>query len=143
MADTSQDYRQRGLVPRETPLDRETALAFARRLRDRREAVDLTQEKAAEAAGMSRNHYQLLESGLSDRAKKSPANPRLSTLLDLATALRCEVAELVEGLQAKRDGAQERARTVVVTATPAHARVRPPVEQGLSGRPVSARAPGP
>ncbi|MGP7959526.1 helix-turn-helix domain-containing protein [Sanguibacter sp. A247] len=35
---------------------------------------------------------------LSDRAKKAPANPRLSTLLDLAQALDCRVTDLVEGL---------------------------------------------
>ena len=75
------------------------ALAFARRLRDQREAVGLAQEKAAERAGLSRNHYQLLESGLSDRAKKAPANLRLSTLLDLAHALDCRVSDLVEGLR--------------------------------------------
>ena len=75
------------------------ALALARRLRDQREAVGLTQEKAAERAGLSRNHYQLLESGLSDRAKKAPANPRLSTLLDLAHALDCKVSDLVDGLR--------------------------------------------
>ncbi|WP_093180273.1 helix-turn-helix domain-containing protein [Sanguibacter gelidistatuariae] len=69
-----------------------------RRKRDRRDAVGLTQEKAAERAGLSRNHYQLLESGLSDRAKKTPANPTLSTLIDLAHALGCKVGDLVDGL---------------------------------------------
>ncbi|WP_425436243.1 helix-turn-helix domain-containing protein, partial [Luteimicrobium subarcticum] len=50
-------------------MERELALAFARRLRDLRDAAGLAQERAAERAGMSRNHYQLLESGLSDRAR--------------------------------------------------------------------------
>ncbi|MGO1316566.1 MAG: helix-turn-helix transcriptional regulator [Cellulomonadaceae bacterium] len=68
---------------------------LANRLRDLRTAAGLTQEKAAERAGLSRNHYQLLESGLSDRAKRTPANPRLSTILDLAHALDCDAAELV------------------------------------------------
>ncbi len=93
-------------MPQETPLDRDIALAFAVRLRRRREEKELTQEKAAEAAGVSRNHYQLLESGLSDRAKKSPANPRLSTLLELARALDCTVGDLADDLHAEhRDAA--------------------------------------
>lgn len=85
-------------VPRESALESQLALALARRLRDQRDAVGLTQEKAAERAGLSRNHYQLLESGLSDRAKKTPANPTLSTLIDLAQALDCKVSDLVDGL---------------------------------------------
>jgi transcriptional regulator with XRE-family HTH domain len=85
-------------VPPEPLIERELALAFGRHLRDLRDAAGLTQEKAAERAGMSRNHYQLLESGLSDRARKSPANPRLSTLLDIAHALDCDPTRLVEGL---------------------------------------------
>ncbi|WP_206074445.1 helix-turn-helix domain-containing protein [Antribacter gilvus] len=83
-------------MSRERPLEKHLALALAMRLRDRREAVGLTQERVAELAGMSRNHYQLLESGLSDRAKKTPANPRLSTLADLSKALDCPVPELVD-----------------------------------------------
>lgn len=82
-------------VPTESPLEAQLALALANRLRDLRTAAGLTQEKAAERAGLSRNHYQLLESGLSDRAKRTPANPRLSTILDLAHALDCDAAELV------------------------------------------------
>jgi len=86
-------------VPTESPLERELALAFGVQLSTLRHAAGLTQEKVAERAGMSRNHYQLLESGLSDRARKSPANPRLSTLLDIAAALGCEAADLVKDLK--------------------------------------------
>ncbi len=82
-------------VSSESPLERELVLALARRLRDLRDGAGLTQEKAAERAGLSRNHHQLLESGLSDRAKKTPANPRLSTLLDIAKALDCDATDLV------------------------------------------------
>lgn len=85
-------------VSGESPLEAQLALALARRLRDQRDVVGLTQEKAAELAGLSRNHYQLLESGLSDRAKKTPANPRLSTLIELSQALHCSVGDLVDGL---------------------------------------------
>lgn len=81
-----------------SPVEIELARVLATRLLQRREAAGLTQEKAAERAGISRNHYQLLESGLSDRAKGTPANPRLTTLVDLAKALRCSVSDLVDGL---------------------------------------------
>jgi len=76
-------------------MGRDTALAFALRVRRQRERAGLTQEIAAERVGISRNHYQLLESGLSDRAKLTPANPRLSTLLALAAALGCQPADLI------------------------------------------------
>ena len=84
---------------RESLLERRLARALAVRLRDQRDAVGLTQEQAAERAGLSRNHYQLLESGLSDRAKDTPANPRLSTLIDVARALGCDVTHLVDGIE--------------------------------------------
>nr|WP_235684137.1 helix-turn-helix transcriptional regulator [Mycolicibacterium mageritense] len=48
----------------------------------------------ADAAGISRNHLQLLESGLGNR-DGSPANPRLSTLQGLATVLGTDVPALV------------------------------------------------
>lgn len=47
------------------------------------------------AAGINRNHYQLLESGLSDRAKNTPANPRLSTLVALAEVYATTVPDIV------------------------------------------------
>ncbi|ACZ29816.1 transcriptional regulator, XRE family [Xylanimonas cellulosilytica DSM 15894] len=122
-------------MPGETPIDRDTALAFAMRLRDLREAAELTQERAAERARMSRNHYQLLEAGYSDRTKRSPVNPRLSTLLDLAAALGCTVAELVYGLPlggVPVDGAAEQ-RGAVVTAVPEHSRVRSPEPEPTRG----------
>jgi transcriptional regulator with XRE-family HTH domain len=83
------------------PPENATALALAMRLRDLREAAGLTQEHAAELSRMSRNHYQLLERGLSDRAKESPANPRLSTLVAIAQALGCTVSDIVGGLDAR------------------------------------------
>ena len=45
--------------------------------------------------GLSRNHYQLLERGLSDRAHGTPSDPRLSTLIALSIALETSVAELL------------------------------------------------
>lgn len=82
----------------ESVLEAELALELGRRLTARRVATGLSQEKFAQHVGISRNHYQLLESGLSDRAKNTPANPRLSTLLHLSRALDCSVTELLDGL---------------------------------------------
>ena len=54
----------------------------------------LSQEALAQRVGISTNHLQLLESGLSDRTKRSPANPRLSTLVALSDALDVPLTEL-------------------------------------------------
>lgn len=78
------------------------ARSLASRLEHFRKRAGITQEKAAERAGLSRNHYQLLESGLSDRAKGTPANPRLTTLADLAGALECSISDLVDALDTPR-----------------------------------------
>lgn len=90
-----------GLVPRQiavvpqSEIEQALAQALGRRLCDLREARGLTQEALAEASGISRNHYQLLENGISNRQTKRPANPRLSTLVALSKALGMSAAELV------------------------------------------------
>ncbi len=89
-------------VADETLLERELALAFADRLVELRKQAGLTQEKAAERAGVSRNHYQLWESGLSDRKKKSPANPTLLNLYELAEAFGVDITDVVAGLPRPR-----------------------------------------
>ena len=61
--------------------------------------MDLSQQKLAEQVGISTNHLQLLESGLSDRKKHTPANPRLSTLIALSTALGVPLPELISQIQ--------------------------------------------
>lgn len=81
--------------PAEPELERRVADALARRLRELRSTTGLSQEAVAHAAGIHRNHYQLLESGLSDRKKHSPANPRLSTLVALCAVYETTVPELV------------------------------------------------
>lgn len=92
------------LVPRQiagvpqSEIERALAQALGRRLSNLREARGLTQEVVAEAAGMSRNHYQLLETGLSNRRTKRPANPRLSTLVALSDVLGVSVPELVTAI---------------------------------------------
>lgn len=89
----------------ESALEKALARELGLRLQAQRHEAGRSQEDVALEAGISRNHYQLLESGLSDRAKGSPANPRLSTLLDLASALDCEVCKLVGDLDAPRSPA--------------------------------------
>ncbi|WP_167002103.1 helix-turn-helix transcriptional regulator [Mumia sp. ZJ430] len=82
----------------EEALDPAIARALAAVLRSLRAESGLSQEDVAHAAGITRNHYQLLESGLSDRAKGSPANPRLSTLLDLSRVFGTPLTQLVEAV---------------------------------------------
>ena len=89
-------------MARDSVLERSLAKALGDELDRRRREAGLSQEALAEAAGISRNHYQLLESGLSDRAKNTPANPRLSTLLELARVLDCSVGQLVDDLSQRR-----------------------------------------
>lgn len=80
----------------ESAIEQELALALGRRLVDLRHASGLTQEQVAEAAGISRNHYQLLEYGLGKRKDRKPANPRLSTLVALSDVLGTTVPDLIE-----------------------------------------------
>ncbi|CPX20565.1 anaerobic benzoate catabolism transcriptional regulator [Mycobacteroides abscessus] len=78
-----------------------SAIDLARRLGSLlaalRQERKLTQEQVAEAAGISRNHLQLLESGLSNRSG-APANPRLSTLIALAQVLGTDVPTVVRSV---------------------------------------------
>jgi transcriptional regulator with XRE-family HTH domain len=78
-------------VPDDVALSHAVAKRLGAQIRELREARNLTQEKLADAIGVTRNHVQLMESGLSDRAKNSPANPRLSTLLALSNALDAQL----------------------------------------------------
>lgn len=58
---------------------------------------DLTQEKLAYAAGMTKNQVQLIEAGRASgrKGEAGAANPRLSTLAGLAKALGVSVSELL------------------------------------------------
>lgn len=62
-----------------------------------RQEQGLSQEHVANEAGISRNHLQLLELGLSNR-DGTPANPRLSTLVALADVLGTDVPSLVTAI---------------------------------------------
>lgn len=79
----------------QSEIEQALALALGRRLADLRETRGLTQEVVADAAGISRNHYQLLEQGLTNRKTRRPANPRLATLVALSEALGVSVPELI------------------------------------------------
>lgn len=60
-----------------------------------RHELGLSQQALAESIQMSTNHVQLMESGLSDRKKMSPANPRLNTLVALSAALKIPLPEML------------------------------------------------
>lgn len=79
----------------ETRLEAGISRALGDVLRAQRLKKRLSQEDVAHRAGINRRHYQLMESGLSDRQSKRPANPRLGTVLALADALEIEVEELI------------------------------------------------
>lgn len=95
MADTIADSRERQGVPKIPELDARVARELGLRLRRAREEAGLTQEQAAHAAGISRNHLQVIERGLSDRASAKPFNPHLSVLLNLCSALDVELVRVV------------------------------------------------
>lgn len=97
MVDVQLGRRHVAGVP-QSEIERELAAALGRSLVELRESRGLTQEFVAEAAGLSRNHYQLLETGLSNRKTRKPANPRLSTLIALSNVLGVEVPELVAAI---------------------------------------------
>ena len=63
---------------------------MARAIRGRRLGAGLSQEGLAYAAGLSRNHIQLLERGIG-----ALPNPTLRTLYALADALACRVVDLL------------------------------------------------
>jgi transcriptional regulator with XRE-family HTH domain len=95
-------------VVAESAIERELAAALGQRLIDLRQARGLTQEAVAEAAGISRNHYQLLEYGLVRRATRKPANPRLSTLVALSEVLGTTVPELIGAMFGAQPPAENR-----------------------------------
>ena len=88
----------REAVPDESPLEQELARLLGERLQALRRAKGLSQEAFAHQAGLSRNHYQLLEAGLSHREPRRPANPRLGTLRSIAAALEISPSQLVAEL---------------------------------------------
>lgn len=76
-------------------------------LHEWRRAEQLNQEQAAERLRVSRNYFQLLERGIGQRREKTPANPRLSTLILFAAAIGKEVPELVADIMFGNSDARE------------------------------------
>jgi len=72
------------------------AEAFGRALRARRHAVPLTQENLAFDAEVTRAFISWLENG--------QEQPSLTTIIKLATALKCSAAELVADTEAQMNG---------------------------------------
>lgn len=83
-------------------IDSHTSRVYGRQLgaflRRRREELGLSQEDVALRADMDRRHYQELEHGFSNSRTRSPANPRLFTLVNLARALEMDVSEFLTQL---------------------------------------------
>lgn len=69
-------------------------------LRGLRTVARQTQAETATRAGIARAHYAALESGSSSNG--GPANPRLNTLLDLASALGCTLQDLLVGIHVNK-----------------------------------------
>lgn len=82
-------------MPKAPDLDAHVARELGLRLRRAREDAGLTQEQVAHEAGISRNHLQVIEQGLSNRTTRSPFNPHLSLLLNLCRAVQIDLAHLV------------------------------------------------
>lgn len=86
-------------VGTEGALDGQEAHVAARRfgalLHRARVEAGLSQNHVATAAGMDRRHYQELEQGFSNSRKRTPANPRLVTILGLARALGIDPADMI------------------------------------------------
>jgi transcriptional regulator with XRE-family HTH domain len=80
----------------ESPSNAERLGNNLRRLRSTR---GLTQVEVARRAGMARAHYAALEAGSSSSG--GVANPRLNTILNLASALSASTADLLDGLQSE------------------------------------------
>lgn len=76
----------------------EQAVAFGARLRQLRQDRHFSLEHVALESDISLQHLSLLERGLSDQAKQTPANPRLGALLRLAQTLETDIAELIAPL---------------------------------------------
>ena len=72
------------------------------RLQRARIAKGLSQESLAHAAGISTYTYQKFEKG--ESRPGTPMNPRLRTLIALATALDMRVEELVGGMSEQAAG---------------------------------------
>lgn len=78
---------------------RDIALEIGRRVRLRREVLELSQEELAHLAGIHRNQLQNIEQSRNNvrdaDGTRGPANPTLDTIYLLAVALEVDVHELL------------------------------------------------
>lgn len=74
----------------------EAAKALGLRLQNLRVDFGWTQAEVAGLAGISRGHYRTLELGLADYGDRSPSNPTMATLLELARVYRVDPKELID-----------------------------------------------
>jgi DNA-binding XRE family transcriptional regulator len=91
-------HTHNGVVPdpNDDSLGRDAARVLGQTLRSLREQRGLTQKEVAARTGITRNHYGLLEQGLS--AADGPANPRLNTLMAVARTLGVPLSTLTAEL---------------------------------------------
>ena len=130
-------------MPEKSAAEGQLARVLGHRLRTVRLDRGLSQEKVAQDAGISRNQYQLLEAGLSDRAKARPVNPRLNTLIGVARALGVSTSELVARILDEHPNAARSAAGNLATSSSAdHARRQQPAprEQSVRGQQPAPRA---
>ncbi|MCF2707293.1 helix-turn-helix transcriptional regulator [Arcanobacterium haemolyticum] len=78
-----------------SPVERELAQVLARVLRFFRKRAGISQEEVARRAGIDKNHYQIMESGISDRRSNRPLNPQLFTIGQLADAFNIRYDDLI------------------------------------------------
>lgn len=74
----------------------EAARALGLRLQGLRADFHWTQAEVAGLAGISRGHYRTLELGHADYGDRSPSNPTMATLLELARVYRVDPKELID-----------------------------------------------
>lgn len=75
--------------------DLDTAQRFGKELKALRLSRDLSQEKFAYVAGITKNQVQLLEAGKGSgtAGNNRPANPTMATITGIATAFEMTVSE--------------------------------------------------
>ncbi|XCB29953.1 helix-turn-helix transcriptional regulator [Arcanobacterium hippocoleae] len=84
------------IMSQHSEIERLIAKSLAKTIRKRREELHLSQEQVAYKASIDRSHYQIIEAGLANRKTRTPANPRLNTLLQIADTLDCSIIDLLK-----------------------------------------------
>ena len=77
-------------------MEKEQLDAMARRIKQRRKALGLTQEQAAERLDISYSSYTKIENGFQ--------NPSIDTLISLSVSLHLSLDEMVFGQDESTDG---------------------------------------